>query len=279
MDWIFITNDPIKASIAEAAGVGRIMVDLELLDKERRQGHLDTAISRHSLDDVRRIRGVLTKSSLMVRVNPVHEGSAAEVEQCVQQGADIIMLPMFTNRSEVCRFIDMVQGRARVCLLLETPQALVRADEILETGGIDEVHIGLNDLHIGLGLTFMFELLAHGVVERLAQQVLSRGIKFGFGGVARLEQGELSPRLILSEHVRLGSTQVILSRAFHRQFDADPGASEARFRQDVNGLRGCYDALKAATPEELQRNADETKLAIRMMVADIQQRRLGAIHA
>ena len=99
-------------------------------------------------------------------------------------------------------------------MLLETPQSMVRIDDILDVQGIDEIHIGLNDLHLGMGLDFMFELLSGGVVEYLSRKITDKGIKFGFGGVARLGQGMLDASLILSEHFRLNSSMVILSRDF-----------------------------------------------------------------
>lgn len=39
-------------------------------------------------------------------------------------------------------------------------------------------------------------------------------IPFGFGGIARIGEGDLPSDYILGEHVRLGSTSVILSRTF-----------------------------------------------------------------
>ena len=53
----------------------------------------------------------------------------------------------------------IVNKRVKTCLLLETSQALCRLDDILTLEGIDEIHIGLNDLHLSMGLDFMFELL------------------------------------------------------------------------------------------------------------------------
>ncbi|WP_305461450.1 aldolase/citrate lyase family protein [Photobacterium leiognathi] len=72
----------------------------------------------------------------------------------LKAGADIIMLPMFKTAGEAQSFIDYIDGRARTCLLIETSEALARIDDILEVPGIDEVHIGLNDLHLSLGLSF-----------------------------------------------------------------------------------------------------------------------------
>ena len=44
----------------------------------------------------------------------------------------------------------------KTCLLLETPEAVEIIDDILDIDGIDEIHIGLNDLHLGYKMKFMF---------------------------------------------------------------------------------------------------------------------------
>ena len=259
MDLILITNNPDRASIAQEAGVDFIMVDLEINGKVARQGHLNTVISRHTMGDVGTIRAVLDGSRLLVRVNPLFEGSEAEIDRCIDLGADAVMLPMFTQAAEVDRFVALVGGRAQAWLLLETPQAMVRADDIGMCGGVDAVHIGLNDLHLGLGLTFMFEPLAHGVVDWLASEFVDRGIKFGFGGVACLHGGALDAALILSEHVRLQSRQVILSRDFHRLLEAPIGEARRNFCAEVALVRAEIERLKTCPAHEYLRNRSELR--------------------
>jgi len=214
MDKILITNDMQLAKYAQDSGVERIMVDLEVLGKKERQGHLNTVFSKHTLEDVENVRKVLDKSKLLVRINPINQYSKAEIDKVIELGADIIMLPMFKTVDEVQKFISLVDGRVTTNLLLETSQALVRIDDILQIEGIDEIHIGLNDLHLSMGLDFMFELLTGGIVEYLSNKIVAKNIKFGFGGVARLGSGTLDASTILSEHYRLKSTMVILSRDF-----------------------------------------------------------------
>ena len=243
-----------------------IMVDLEINGKEARQGHLNTVISRHTMEDVKRIRSVVKGSRLLVRINPLFDGSGEEIEKCIALNADIIMLPMFTRAAEVNRFVELVRGRAQAWLLLETPQAFVRADEIVQCRGVDAVHLGLNDLHLGMGLAFMFELLAHGLVDRLAAQFTKRGIKFGFGGVAPVNTGALDAGLILSEHVRLNSTQVILSRDFLKVFDAGEAMAMTQFRSEVSSLRNEVDRLKQCPMKELMRNSAEVKRVVKELV-------------
>ena len=87
-------------------------------------------------------------------------------------------------------------------------------DEILEIGGIDEVFIGLNDLSIGYGMSFMFELLADGTVEHLCNKFNLAQIPYGFGGIASIGKGMLPSEYIIKEHYRLGSGCAILSRSF-----------------------------------------------------------------
>ncbi len=211
---MYITNNKDIAKIAENSGIDWIFIDLEINGKEERQGHLDTVISHHSIDDIKKIKGVLTKSELLVRINPIYEGSKKEINQAINERADIIMLPFFKGKEEVENFIKYVNGRAKTCLLLETPEAVENIDSILTVRGIDYVHIGLNDLHLGYKMNFMFELLVDGTVEMLCKKIKERSIPYGFGGIAQIGQGTLPAEKIISEHYRLGSSMVILSRSF-----------------------------------------------------------------
>lgn len=267
MNLILITNNCLHAAVAQEAGVDYIMVDLEILGKEARQGHLNTVISRHTIEDVRLVRSVIDRSRLMVRINPIFDGSQEEIDQCIEANVDVIMLPMFTKVAEVDKFIDLVAGRARTCLLLETPQAFVRVDQIMRCSGVDSFHVGLNDLHLGMGLDFMFELLAYGQVEWLANQFIDHGIEFGFGGVARLNTGMLSSRLILSEHVRLGSNQVILSRDFHRIFDEPFEAARRHFCAEIASLRNELHRLRQCSAKELEGNSVDLKHVVSDLIA------------
>ena len=267
MNTIFITNDEFRAKIADEVGVDRIMVDLEVLGKPERQKGLDTLISRHSIADLHRLRPQITRSQLMARVNPVHRRTGEEVQACIEAGADVLMLPMFTHASEAREFINTVNGRAKTCLLLETSQALARIAEILSVEGIDEIHIGLNDLHLSLKLDFMFEIIAGGLADYLAQCIRASGIRFGIGGIARLGSATLDPELILSEHVRLGSSQVILSRDFHRIFEECPeDLSAAIFRSEVEKLHSCVARIRTSSLETLQNNSQKLKSAVRLIV-------------
>lgn len=217
---MYITNKPEIALIAERNGVQRIFVDMEYIGKSDRQGGMDTVQSFHTVDDVRIVKQCLTTSKLMARCNPIHDktdkyaSSAEEIDAIVDAGADIIMLPFFKAKQEVEKFIELVGGRARTLLLIETPEAVENIDEILEVKGIDEVFVGLNDLSLGYGMKFMFQLLADGTVEKLCKKFKAKGLPYGFGGIAALGKGSLPAERVIAEHYRLGSTCAILSRSF-----------------------------------------------------------------
>lgn len=217
---MYITNRPEIAQIAESAGVDRIFVDLEYIGKSLRQGGMNTVQNHHTVEDVKIIRNSIEQADLLVRLNPIHKvseeykASEEEIEEVIQAGADIVMLPYFKTVEEVSTFVRSVNGRARTMLLFETPESIENMDQILEISGIDEVFIGLNDLSLGYKKKFMFELLADGTVERISLKFKQRKLPFGFGGIASLGKGMLPSEYIIREHYKYGSTCVILSRSF-----------------------------------------------------------------
>ncbi|MBR1676970.1 MAG: aldolase [Clostridia bacterium] len=238
LNLMYITNDPAVALIAEKNGVDRIWVDLEKLGKEERQKGVDSVKSDHSIKDVTVLSNVLTKSELMVRVNPWNEASDREIEQVIDYGANRIMLPMWKTKKETDCFLNLVRGRVKTTLLLETKEAVECLDEVLHNQYIDEIHIGLNDLHLSFGLTFMFELLTNGVVEKLCKKLQGKGILYGFGGIAKLGAGMIPAEKIIMEHYRLGSTRAILSRSFCNSDEIkDINEIENIFSKNIKELR------------------------------------------
>ena len=214
LKFMYITNDPKVAKIAQKYGVDRVWVDLETLGKEERQGHIDSVKSHHTIEDIKRIVPFLNTSEMLVRINPLNPQSKDEIEQVIEAGADIIMLPMWKSLLDVKEFLSYVNGRVKTTLLLETKEAFDCIGEVLTHGGFDEIHIGLNDLHLSYGLNFMFELLTNGKVEVLCQKFKAAGIPYGFGGIAKIGEGAIPAEKIMMEHYRLGSTRAILSRSF-----------------------------------------------------------------
>lgn len=236
----------------------RIFLDLEIFGKRERQGHLDTLISSHLIDDLKALRPVVPSGRLLVRINPIHDGTEEEIDRVIANGADILMLPMYRDLNEVNRFCQAVDGRAKTCLLLETIGAMETLEASLHVPGVDEVHIGLNDLHLELGSQFMFEPLADGLVDRMARVLRQAGVPFGLGGVARAGEGLLPAELVLGEHVRLGSTAAILSRTFHRQVSSVAEMHTCMdFAGEIGLLRRAYASFKMLSEEKLAQNHEE----------------------
>lgn len=256
LQMMYITNNPQIAKIAEKYSVDRIWVDLEQIGKKERQGGMNTVQSTHSIEDVRLIRNSIEgKARLQVRVNPIHEMSRYEIDKVIEYGADIVMLPFFTTAEEARLFIDMVDGRARTCLLLETIGAEQNLDEILEIPGVDEIHIGLNDLHLQYQLKFMFELLANGKVEEICNKISTKGIPYGFGGIAKLDEGMLPARHIIAEHYRLGSSMAILSRSFYDSWIADDLEEvERTFKYGLGEIREYEQRLATESDDFFEHN-------------------------
>lgn len=268
---MYITNMPAIAQIAEQAGVDWIFLDMEFIGKDARQGGLDTVQNHHTVEDVANIKAAVKKAKVLVRVNPIHEllpdypSSKDEIDATINAGADIVMLPFFKTVEEVRTFIKLVDGRAKTCLLLETAEAAMLIEEILKVSGIDMIHIGLNDLHLSLGMKFMFQLLTDGIVENLANKIKAKGIPFGFGGIARLDTGAVPGKYVLKEHYRLGSSMVIVSRSFCntdkisdldevkkifdtgiaeiRRLEAEASAAASYFTDNAAALRDAVDKI------------------------------------
>lgn len=246
MELLYITNKPEEYREIDKVGIDIAFIDLERLGKVERQGHLDTVISNHNVEDIKKINLIKNKTKILVRIDPINQNTKLQIDEVIQAGADIVMLPMFTSKNEVEKFIKYVNKRAKTCLLLETSQALCRIDEILEIAGIDMIHIGLNDLHLSLKLDFMFECLSDGIVEYLVNKIKRKGIKFGIGGIAKIGEGELVADIILKEHIRLGSEMVILSRSFKKDIE--------NLSFEVEKLRKVIEENKKLSIDELEKN-------------------------
>ena len=261
LSLMYITRSPDVARIAEDAGVDWIFVDMEFIGKGHRQGGMDTVQNHHTVEDVENIKAVLNHAKVLVRVNPIHDkigdypSSKDEISAVIDAGADIVMLPFFKTTEEVEQFIKIVDARAKVCLLVETPEAAMLLDSIVQIPGIDMIHFGLNDMHLALGMKFMFQLLADGSVDKWTNNVGRKGIKYGFGGLASLNSGAVPGRMILKEHYRLGSQMVILSRAFcNTDKMTDMDEVSRIFTQGVRDIRELEKEIDNMTQDEFIMN-------------------------
>ena len=239
MRLLLFAGDPVLARAAEAAGVDRIVVDLERRRKRTRQHGYHLECSGETIDDLRRTRAAIA-GEIVCRINPPHAGTPEEVDEVVRAGADVIMLPMFASVAEVDAFLTAVGGRATTSLLFETPEALELAPA-LASAAFDELYVGLNDLALACHAPFCYQLVRDGVVDRLRARFPDR--PFGFGGVTVADGGvPLPTRLIAAEQSRLRCTDVILRRAFKRD------VQDRDLKIEVDRLHALYDEHRARSP-------------------------------
>lgn len=245
-----ITNDAGLAANADRAGVNRIGIDLEYLGKAERQPNPDTRLSRHDWDDLSRISGCVQQADLFVRINPIHAGTEAEIETALELGAKVLMLPSFRTAGEAATFVRAVRSRARASILVEMAPAVVRIREILDVPGIDEVMIGLNDLHLQCGVANHFEVLASPLIDMLAAEVLRKGLPLAIGGVGRAGDTAMPipTDLVYAQYPRLGATGAWIARSF-----ADSELSPDEFQAVILALRKRLNHWAAAPIEDLER--------------------------
>jgi 2-keto-3-deoxy-L-rhamnonate aldolase RhmA len=265
--WMIVNNPAIAAHIA-SRGVSRIFLDLEVLGKQARQGHLDTWMSAHQISDAPQIRSAIGSTELLIRLNPWHEGSPAEINAAIGAGGDLLMLPMFREIKEVESFCRAVDSRVPVVPLVETGEALKLLPQVAQVPGVSELFIGLNDLKISLGLSFLFEPLINGLLDRAADQLHGLGIPWGFGGLARFGEGMLPAEMILGEHMRLGSSSAILSRTFHRMAPSlEALQAEMDFSAEIAKLRAAESHWRSANFSALAANHAHVRGIIEGLVA------------
>ena len=210
------TADPALARLADAAGVDRIGVDLERLGKQERQRGLGTWMSPHLESDLDRLGPVLVQARLFARVNPLNPDSAREVEAVLGRGAQVIMLPMVKAAEEAARFAALIAGRATLVLLVEHADALGQLSGMVDVEGVDEVHIGLNDLALSLGLANRWMVLGSDLALEAAAIVHAAGLRFGLGGIGRAGDNGLPvpADLVYAEYARTGARAALISRSF-----------------------------------------------------------------
>ena len=273
---MYITNDQDVALIAQKYGVDRVWIDLETIGKDLRQKGLNSVKSHHKVSDIAKIKPHLTTSEMLVRVNSWYAGSIDEIEAVVAADADMIMLPYWKTVEEVQQFVNAVDGRCKTTLLLETKEAVDIVDDVLRIPGVDEIHIGLNDLHLSYDLDFMFELLTNGTVEMLCEKFRDVGIPYGFGGIAKIGDGAVPAEKIILEHYRLGSTRAILSRTFCDNAKIESIEEIDRvFRTNMSELRDFEKYAAEATDEVFSHNRKELIAAVDQVVAKVRERKQG----
>jgi hypothetical protein len=254
------TDDPVLAASADRAGVDRVGLDLERLGKRARQAGLGTWISTHRLERLGAVRDALARAKLFARVNPVSPRSPFEVERLLECGVEVLMLPMFRSSNEVERFLRTVDGRACVVPLLETPQAAEDVERLASLTEIDEVHVGINDLALSLGVRNRYEVLELSLMEEVSACVRGSSKRLGVGGIGRVDDCSLPipADLIYAQCARLGATAMLLSRAF-----IGAGLGDEELAHEIARSRARLADWFATDPAEMRRARAARRLAVR----------------
>lgn len=254
------TNDPVLARHADQGGVNRIGLDLERIGKADRQSGRNNWVSDHKLDELSNVSTCLKNASLFLRTNPMHESMRQEVDDYIAAGVEVLMLPMVRSAQESAKFLEYVDARAVVSLLVETPEGATRLHEIVKLDGIGDIHIGLNDMRLAMGLRNHFEVLASDVMDCFASTVHDAGIPFGFGGIGRVDDHTLPvpPRLIYAQYARLNASRALVSRVFTYGVEPANVATEIAlsrhalsdwYEKDVNELNDARETLRRVVSE------------------------------
>jgi hypothetical protein len=251
----------LQARLADAAGIDRIGVDLERLGKQERQCGLGTWVSSHAESDLDEIGPALTNARLFARVNPLNHDSRREVESVLARGVKVVMLPMVKEAEEAARFAALIGGRATLVLLVEHIDALGRLSEMVQVEGVDEVHMGLNDLALSLGLPNRWLVLAGELAAEAGAIVRTAGLRFGLGGIGRAgDEGLPVPAdLVYAEYARTGARAALVSRSFFRTDGLDLKAEVTRARQALADWCSRSEAEIAAAHAELGRCATDAR--------------------
>ena len=214
-NYIAITNNPVQARSLVECGIQQIMVDTEILGKDERQGHRDTVISAHSLEDVSKIKRLNLEAEIICRINPYHLLIHEEIDIAVENGADKIMVPMITSFEEYKDIVEMINSRAEIIPLIETPYSFFKVHEILDYTSLNQIHFGLNDLCISLGMKNIFEVLLSVIFQDIFRAINTKSLRLGIGGIGNPQVIQnVSPALLLNHYIKCEANSVILSRNF-----------------------------------------------------------------
>jgi 2-keto-3-deoxy-L-rhamnonate aldolase RhmA len=234
-------------------------LDLERLGKAERQRGLGTWISTHRPERLAAMRQSLTRAKLFARTNPLGAHTADEVENLLAGGVQVLMLPMFETAEEVASFVSVVAGRAIVVPLVETRAAAEAAAELALVEGVEEIHVGLNDLALSLGTRNRFEVLSSPLLMRMTEQVRAAGLRVGIGALGRVGDTAVpvSPDLLYARYVELGATASLLARSFVQNL----GGID-RLRAEVAHSRARLAWWQAARPQARVRAHRQLQAAV-----------------
>lgn len=254
MNLMMPVETPKEAVEAQAVGIERAFYDMEFIGSLDRHYGRNAAFACRPIDIIPEIKKQLSSTELVVRVNSDKSYSKIEVEKAIKYGADILMIPMVIDQHQVEEFVKMVGGRAKVCVMIETAAAFSRLTRILKVNGVDEIYVGINDLHLSMGLSHVLEPLRDSLIDYVAEKCNMAGIPFGFGSIARIGDGIVPAECILGEHIRLGSTSTLLAKTFFYPETASRVSRQFNLGEEISLIRETLASIDKWNQTELSEN-------------------------
>jgi hypothetical protein len=214
-NYIAITNDIEHALLLNNCGIQQIMIDTESIGKAERQFGKNAVINFHKLEDVYKLKKLNLSSKIICRINGYNKNSFNEIEKAIEYGADILMLPMIQNIDQYFEMVNKINKRVPILPLIETSYSMFKLKEIIKISNPEQIHFGLNDLQISIGMKNLFEVLLSPLFSSAVSYAKHSISKVGIGGIGDpTKSHKISPNLLLNEYKLLGSNSVILSRSF-----------------------------------------------------------------
>lgn len=252
MNYLIITNDTFKAAVAIKSGVRFVFIDMETLGKEERQKDRGAVFNCHTLQDVERICSLLPRENIMVRVNPIHENSENEINDVCLHRPGYVMLPYFKKINEVETAYKLLPRDTKLYLLFETIDSLELIPQIVASGMVSKIHLGLNDLAIEMGYKCIFKVLFDVRFLKAIDHLNKLGVNFGIGGVGKIGIHEIPAEMLITQFQKLGADSVILSRAFNSE---DVWLDEGKlFNQELSKLNQVVSSFSGMTKEQFDSN-------------------------
>lgn len=257
--FLFTTDLPLALE-AEAAGIDSIVVDWESQGKADRQRGYDLETNRDSPEDVSRLAKAL-RIPVTVRVNRPGPQLRDEVACALDNGGQILMLPLAEHPDEASHFLDLVAGRAETIIQIET-QLLVERLTRLKVLAWDYTYIGLNDLMVSRGGKWIWHAVLDGTVEHICRTMAGRPV--GFGGVTIVGGGHpVRFTLLLHEMARLGCGLSMMRRTFKGEIQDRDLAAE------VQAVRTFWDASCRRGPEAVASDHDRLMAELRRLEEEL----------
>lgn len=213
LELVFFEHRPEMVRHALTSGISSFLIDCENHGKKDRQAGFDTEINAGTPADLVGItQWPGTKAYL--RIDRFSHDTQDELNQAIDLGAEVLLLPFVTSPHEVEQFLRLIAGRCRAGILVETVAACDCVEE-LAAFPLDVVYVGLNDLMISRRSNSLFEPILDGTLAMI-RSVFPK-TRFGFGGATDVECGSPIPcRMLLQEMHRLSCQFTFLRRSFKR---------------------------------------------------------------